>query len=103
MEKEYHPPLILLARTTSLPWQDQLRKSVRLYLALGANPGMELELENLLQRTEQEMLEYLLAGEPPTPAAREQAQTFLDMAQNELLASETEVQLLLSEVLPIGH
>ena len=99
MEKEYHPPLTLVARTASLPWQGQLRESVRLYLALGAHPGLEQELEIMLQRTEQELLEYLLAGQSPTPAARQQAQTFLDMAQNELLASEAEVQLLLSEVL----
>jgi hypothetical protein len=71
-------------------------------LALGANPLVELELESILQKTEEELVSYLLAGEPPTDAARRQAQTFLDMAQNELLASEEEVRLLLREDLPIS-
>jgi hypothetical protein len=101
MEHDYHPPLILLARTASSSWQQQLRQSVRLYLALGANPLVEAELENILQRTEEELLSFLLQGEPPTAAARQQAQTFLDMAQNELLASEAEVQLLLREDTPV--
>lgn len=100
MEKEYHPPLSLVARTASLSWQQQLRQSVRLYLALGADPLVESELENILQKTEGELLDFLLEGEPATDAARRQAQTFLDMAQNELLASEADVQQLLREEIP---
>ncbi|MDJ0367665.1 hypothetical protein QMK33_21170 [Hymenobacter sp. H14-R3] len=100
MEKDYHPSLSLLARTASSSWQQQLRHSVRLYLALGANPLVELELDSVLQKTEEELVSFLLEGEPPTDAARRQAQTFLDMAQNELLASETDVQQLLREGVP---
>lgn len=100
MEQEYYPSLSLLARTATLSWQQQLRQSVRLYLALGATPQMEVELESILQKTEEELLSFLLEGEPPTAAARQQAQTLLDMAQNELLASEADVQLLLREAVP---
>lgn len=100
MEQDYHPSLTLLARTATLSWQQQLRQSVRLYLALGANPLVEVELESILQKTEEELLSFLLEGEPSTAAARQQAQTFLDMAQNELLASEADVQQLLREAVP---
>lgn len=102
MEKDYHPSLSLLARTASSSWQQQLRHSVRLYLALGANPLVETELETILQKTEEELVSFLLAGEPPTDDARRHAQTFLDMAQNELLSSEEEVRQLLREDLPTG-
>ncbi|MGI4763364.1 MAG: hypothetical protein ACRYF0_21815 [Janthinobacterium lividum] len=85
-------------RTTSSAWQDQLRTSVRLYLYLNANPAVEAELEELLRHSEQELLDYLLAGEPPTPAARQRAQEFLDMAQHQLLGSSAEVQELLAEL-----
>jgi len=93
-------PLVFLTRATSTAWQDQLRVSVRLYLSLNANPAldMENELESLLRRSEQELLDYLLAGTPPTPAERQRAQEFLDRAQHQLLSSPTEVQQLLAEL-----
>lgn len=91
-------PLGFLARTTNPSWQEQLRASVRLYLSLSADPSLEQELDNLLQRNEEELLDYLLAGEPPTLAERQQAQHFLDMAQCQLLSSPAEVQLLLAEL-----
>jgi hypothetical protein len=87
-----------LKRATSPAWQDQLRATVRLYLSFSADPSLEQELDALLQRTEQELLDYLLAGEPPTPASRERAQHFLDTAQHRLLGSETEVARLLDEL-----
>lgn len=92
MEQDYSPSLALLSRLHSPSWQNQLRQSVRLYLALGAEPAAATELEALLRGTEQQLLDYLLAGEPPVPAARRQAQFFLDMAQHELLASKAAVQ-----------
>jgi hypothetical protein len=85
-------------RATSSYWQDQLRATVRLYLSFSADPSLEQELDALLQRNEQELLDYLLAGEPPTPASRERAQHFLDTAQHQLLGSEAEVARLLDEV-----
>jgi hypothetical protein len=87
-------------RATSPAWQDQLRASVRLYLRLNTSPAIaiEAELEALLRRSEQELLDYLLAGEPPTPAERQRAQEFLDMAQHQLLGSPGEVQQLLAEL-----
>lgn len=94
------PPLVFLTRATSSAWQDQLRVSVRLYLSLNANPALDMEdeLESLLRRNEQELLDYLLAGTPPTPAERQRAQEFLDRAQHQLLSSPTEVQQLLAEL-----
>lgn len=85
-------------RATSTAWQDQLRASVRLYLSLSANPDIEAELEALLRRSEQELLDFLLAGTPPTPAERRRAQEFLDTAQHQLLASPLDVQQLLGEL-----
>jgi hypothetical protein len=87
-----------LKRATSPAWQDQLRATVRLYLSFSADPSLEQELDALLQRNEQELLDYLLAGEPPTPASRERAQHFLDTAQHQLLGSEAEVARLLDEL-----
>ncbi|MDO7888266.1 hypothetical protein [Hymenobacter cheonanensis] len=92
------PPLGFLARATSTAWQDQLRTSVRLYLSLNANPAIEAELEILLRRSEEELLDYLLAGEPPTPDERQRAQEFLDRAQHQLLSSPTDMQQLLAEL-----
>jgi hypothetical protein len=85
-------------RATSTAWQDQLRTSVRLYLSLNANSSIEAELEELLRRSEQELLDYLLMGEPPTPAERQRAQEFLDTAQHQLLGSTAEVRELLAEL-----
>jgi hypothetical protein len=92
------PTLSFLTRANSPAWQDQLRASVRLYLSLNADPTVEAELDALLQRSEQELLDYLLAGAPPAPADRQRAQHFLDMAQHQLLGSPAEVQQLLTEV-----
>lgn len=71
---------------------------MRLYLSLNTNPTVEAELEELLRRSEQELLDYLLAGEPPTPAERQRAQEFLDAAQHQLLGSPLEVRELLAEL-----
>lgn len=92
------PPSGFLKRATSPAWQDQLRATVRLYLSFSPDPCLEQELDELLQRTEQELLDYLLAGEPPTPASRERARHFLDTAQHQLLGSEAEVAHILDEL-----
>ena len=86
-----------LSRTADPTWQGQLRACVRLYLSLTADAALEQELDDLLQRSEAELLDYLLAGVPPTPAARQQARHFLDMAQCQLLSSPVEVRQLLAE------
>jgi len=98
MANSTNPSLAFLTRASSPAWQDQLRTSVRLYLSINADPALEAELDALLQRSEQELLDYLLAGAPPSPADRQRAQHFLDMAQHQLLGSPTEVQQLLAEV-----
>lgn len=92
------PSVGFVVRATHPTWQDQLRASVRLYLSLTADPSLEQELDDLLKRSEQELLDYLLAGEPPTAADRELAQHFLDMAQCQLLGSAGEVEQLLAEL-----
>jgi hypothetical protein len=98
MQDSTIPPSGFLKRATSAAWQDQLRATVRLYLSFSADPNLEQELDILLQRNEQELLDYLLAGQPPTPASRERAQHFLDTAQHQLLSSEAEVARLLDEI-----
>ena len=92
------PPSGFLKRATNSSWQNQLRATVRLYLSFNADPNLEQELDSLLQRNEQELLDYLLADEPPTPASRERAKHFLDTAQHQLLNSEPEVTRLLEEI-----
>ncbi|MBO2030881.1 hypothetical protein J4D99_05715 [Siccationidurans ginsengisoli] len=87
-----------LSRATDPTWQDQLRASVRLYLSLNPASTLGQELDDLLKRSEQELLDYLLGGEPPTPAARQRARDFLDMAQCQLLSSTLDVQQLLAEL-----
>ena len=87
------------SRRASTPaWQDQLRATVRLYLSFSPNPQLAQELDELLQRSEQELLNYLLAEEHPTPESRERARRFLDAAQHQLLGSEAEVARLLDEL-----
>jgi hypothetical protein len=80
-------------------WQDQLRQSVRLYLALGSQPVNPNELESLLQSTEQELVDYLLQGERPSAESVAQARHLVDLAQHRLLNSETDVEQLLSEAM----
>jgi hypothetical protein len=88
MEKIATTRSYLLARMQSATWQDQLRASVHLYLALGASPSLAQEMDELLQRTEEDLLDYLLAGDPPTAPERARAQHLLDLAQHALLDSE---------------
>lgn len=84
----------LLTRMQAATWQEQLRASVRLYLELGAKPSLAQEADALLQRTEEELLEYLLAGAPPTPPERQRARHLLDMAQYALLDAQLQESLL---------
>ena len=95
MQNHSTPSPVFLTRTQSPIWQDQLRACVRLYLRQGANPELEQELDELLQRSEAELLDYLLVGTPPTADDRARAQHFLDTAQHELLRSPQEVAQLL--------
>ncbi|RZJ94714.1 MAG: hypothetical protein EOO60_02410 [Hymenobacter sp.] len=88
MAQEYLPSLALLTRLHSPYWQDLLHQSMHLYLALGAEPAAATKLDTQLQSLEQELLDYLLVGEPAVLAARQLAQVFLDMAQHELLSSK---------------
>lgn len=97
MDKLATPRPNFLARMQTATWQDQLRASVCLYLELGARPSLAHEADALLQRTEAELLDYLLAGPPPTPPERQRAQQLLDMAQYALLDSQLQESLRLGE------
>lgn len=88
MDKPATPRPNLLTRMQSATWQAQLMACVRLYLDLGARPSLAQEADALLQRTEAELLDFLLAGPPPTPPERQRAQHLLDMAQYALLDSQ---------------
>lgn len=81
----------------SATWQDQLRASVHLYLELGAKPSLAQEADALLQRTEAELLDYLLAGPAPTLPERQRARQLLDMAQYALLDAQLQESLLPGE------
>jgi len=94
MDKLATLPAGLLTRMQAATWQEQLRASVRLYLELGAKPSLAQEADMLLQRTEEELLEYLLAGAPPTPPERQRARQLLDMAQYALLDAQLQESLL---------
>ena len=88
MHEPATPRPSLLARMQSATWQAQLVACVRLYLDLGAKPSLAQEADTLLQHTEAELLDFLLAGPPPTSAERQHAQHLLDMAQYALLDSQ---------------
>lgn len=92
-----------LARMQSATWQNQLRACVHLYLELGARPSLAQEADALLQRTEAELLDYLLAGPPPTLPERQRAQHLLDMAQYALLDSQLQESLRPGERLGLAH
>lgn len=102
-------PTGFLSRIANPTWQGQLRACVRLYLSLTDDASREQELDDLLQRSEQELLDYLLVGALPTLAAQQQARHFLDMAQCQLLSSPLEVRQLLAELasttypMPLGE
>lgn len=87
----------------STTWQDQLRASVHLYLELGARPSLAQEADALLQRTEAELLAYLLAGPPPTLPERQRARQLLDMAQYALLDAQLQESLLPGERPSLAH
>lgn len=97
MANHSNPPAGFLSRATDPSWQNQLRACVQLYLSSAANAKLERELDALLQRSEQELLDYLLAGGPPSPTERQRAEHFLDRAQCELLSSHVDVQQLLAK------
>lgn len=84
-----------LTRMQSPIWQAQLRACVRLYLELGTRPTLAQEVDAQLQRTEAELLDYLLAGAAATTAEYQRARYLLDVAQHRLLDSELQEQILL--------
>lgn len=98
MEHKYPTPLFPFVCTNNTSWQNQLRHSVRLYLAMGSPQVNAQELETHLRQTEEELIHYLLESSVPTAAAMARAQSILDMAQTALLNSEEEVQRLLHEL-----
>jgi hypothetical protein len=56
-------PTCVLLRATDATWQDQLRTCIHLYLSPNTDATLEQELDDLFKRNEQELLDYLRAGE----------------------------------------
>jgi hypothetical protein len=88
------------ARANTPFWQRCLRRSVRLYLALGEPDYNQLEVEAALRLIELEMSWYLLGDEHASAFAQAQVQGLLESAQAELLNNRAEIQALLRE--PLG-
>ena len=85
------------ARTSSALWQNLLRRSVRLHLALREPEADALEVEAHLQLVEFQLMRHLVLGEP-TPEATAQAQAVLTTAQAMLLSSTKETTRLVREL-----
>ncbi|MGI4870661.1 MAG: hypothetical protein ACRYFX_05715 [Janthinobacterium lividum] len=95
------PACTPLSRSTDPDWRSLLRESVRLHLHLGEQPPeLAQELATHLQRTEQELLDYLLAGDPAPAHTQQQALALVEQAQLELLGSPLEMRELQGEPLP---
>lgn len=78
-------------------WQFRLRRSVRLYLALDDSSMNPQAVEARLRLVERQLVRHLLHGQPPTLVATAQAQHYVQLAQETLLASEADVQTILAE------
>jgi hypothetical protein len=88
-------PVVLAA---SPLWRSWLRRSVRLYLCLD-EPGVSQHLvRNALKVLEWQLMNHLLAQQPGSPAATEQARSILSAAQAELLGSAPDVAQLQREM-----
>ena len=91
-----------LSRTAEPDWRSLLRENVRLHLHISEQPeGLAQELATHLQRTEQELLDYLLAGDPAPAQTQQQALALVEQAQFELLGSPLEVRELQGEPLRV--
>jgi len=86
-----YPQLLPFVRAKSPYWQDLLRQSVRLYLALG-EPGIPTgEAEAALAMVEGQMVWHLLAGQELSPLTAAEAWDIVSTAQHQLLASPLEL------------
>lgn len=90
--------LATFARTGSVLWQNLLRRSVRLYVALGEPDSNTLEVEARLRLIEFQLMRHLLQGDAPSPVATAQAQAIIESAQTKFLSSEAELAELLGEL-----
>ncbi|GAB3573170.1 hypothetical protein [Hymenobacter daeguensis] len=94
----YPSSFALFARAGSAHWMRWLRRSVRLYLALD-EPLVDKQLvQDQLVLVEWQLVRHLVDGDMPTMAVTTQARDIVDMAQANLLGSETEVSTLRREM-----
>jgi hypothetical protein len=93
--------LLALAQAAGALWQSRLRRSARLFLALG-EPGVKpLEIEARLRLVERQLVRHLLRAAPgqrPIAVSVAGARTIIEAAQAALLESETEIEQLLQEL-----
>lgn len=94
----YSTSFALFARAGSARWMRWLRRSVRLYLALD-EPSVDRRLvKDQLVLVEWQLVRHLVDGDVPTTAVTTQARDIVDMAQADLLGSESEVKALRREM-----
>lgn len=90
--------LSTFARTESVLWQNLLRRSVRLYVALDEPGSNTLEVDAHLRLIEFQLMRRLLQGDASSPAATAQALAIIESAQVKFLSSQTELSELLGEL-----
>ncbi|MBO2011574.1 hypothetical protein [Hymenobacter negativus] len=88
----------LFARAGSARWRRWLRRSVRLYLAMDEPLVDKQRVKDQLVLVEWQLVRHLVDGDVPTMAVTTQARDIVDMAQANLLGSETEVRALRREM-----
>jgi hypothetical protein len=94
----YPTSFALFARAGNARWLRWLRRSVRLYLALDEPAVDKRMVKDQLVLVEWQLVRHLVDGDMPTTAVTTQARDIVDMAQADLLGSETEVTALRREM-----
>lgn len=94
----YPTSFALFARAGSARWMRWLRRSVRLYLALDEPAVDKRMVKDQLVLVEWQLVRHLVDGDEPTPAITTQARDIVDMAQADLLGTESEVKALRREM-----
>ena len=94
----YPTSFALFARAGSARWMRWLRRSVRLYLALDEPLTNKRLVKDQLVLVEWQLVRHLVDGDVPTTDVTTQARDIVDMAQADLLGTETEVKALRREM-----
>ena len=89
-----------MVRAAGTHWKRELRRSVRLLLALGEPDAPQLLVEARLRLVERHLWEALLHAPPsqqPLAATLQQAKDMVSIAQTALISSEAMVEAILAE------